>query len=200
MNLIDFPVDIDTTALADLDPTQGRQVFDAVVAARNRIDLTGWCQDVYGTDALNPEGCRVCAVGALRWATTGTLHYSNAATWLAVLVGNVTGVGYLPLWNDNRAKSRHDVTDLFERFALHVADTTDPTGRWQLTGEHPDGFAWKIEGDGGSWGWTSYPAPVDWGNPPGDIIWEDDGHDSALEAHERMIDVSKELMSLGAPA
>ena len=193
----------DDDAINVIDEAAGRYVFGLVVAARDRIERTGWTQHDYA-DLLEigstVKTCKVCARGALRFEANRSYGFSYEEDVISILMARFAGRSSLALWNDQPGRTRHEVVDLFERFALHVADVTDPTGRWQLTGEHPDGFAWKIEGDGGSWGWESHWSPVsDWVAFPGSDLWADDGHDSALEAHERMIDVTKTLLTLGEP-
>lgn len=47
------------------------EVADLLDAAADELVRRGWCQGYNGDDGSDPDGCRVCADGALYAATTG---------------------------------------------------------------------------------------------------------------------------------
>lgn len=87
--------------------------------AADEIRRRGWHQGEYGDNLLDPKGCRVCSLGAIRAAGSGTpwgevnQATQASARWLL----KATGAMYVDRWNDTDGRTVEEVLEKFEEAA-----------------------------------------------------------------------------------
>lgn len=89
-----------------------QQAAEDLRASAEAVERNGWFQGDYyeKTEGKRPEECKVCAIGAIRLATTGRVMRSSGRTVNAVeAVGAFLNNRIVHYWNDRQGQTAEAV-------------------------------------------------------------------------------------------